>query len=556
MPAGWHNRMTGIFAVLALLSVALVAGPAAPLAAEPARYALVIGNSDYAGGAALANPVRDAGLMAETLRRVGFDVVEAKDVDQRAMKRALADFTEKVADARGDAVALLYYAGHGIQVGGINYLIPVDAEIARESDVAIEALALPAVLDAIEFAGAEVNIVILDACRDNPLKRSFRSATRGLARVVAPAESIVAFSTAEGEVAEDGDGANSTYTAALAATILSPGLPIEQVFKQVGRKVKETTAGKQQPFVSSNLYNDFLFVPGSDTPPAPAAAVEPPAETPPAAPGADAEADYLAAVHDDTIEAYRGFLAAHPAAPQAAQVRKMLAVRVEDDAWRKAETGGTAVELRKYLAAFPDGPHAVEAGRLLAALDQPPATPQQRSSGECGPAGPYRVVDIPADDFLSIRSAPGKAAPEIARIPPAASGVSVGRCMRVEGYLYPWCEVSYQCDRGWAYGRYLADLRGNQPAFAGGSLAAIPSGPETYRVTGVRGDDVLNMRSGPGTGFPIVVPIPPDGTGVTVYSCRPVAGFGAKWCETAWRGYRGWASACCLVGERTGRKAD
>lgn len=555
--------IAAIIAILALSATAM---------AEP-RLALVIGNADYQSLGTLTNPGNDATLMADTLRRVGFDVTALPDLDQRSMKRAVGDFADKVARAGDGAVALFYYAGHGIQVGGINYLIPVDADIRQESDVALQAMPLPDILNAIEFARASVNIIILDACRDNPVKRSFRSTTRGLARVDAPGESIVAYSTAEGEAAADGAGANSPYTAALAAAIVQPGLPVEQVFKQVGRRVKETTGSTQMPFVSSNLYNDFFFVPGANPSPAPAAADSTPLPSSsdgaatPEQPDNAAEDDYLAAIAADSLEAYRDFLAKHPTSPRASQIRKILGVKIEDDAWQRATVAGTAAELRKYLTAFPDGPHAAEAERQIAALaapppaEPPPAPAPPADTGNSCNAGNYRVVDIAADDILSMRSAPGKSYPEIARIPPNGRGVTVGSCQSVAGYDYPWCKVSYDCIDGWAYGRYLADADGNPPGLAGGgnrpALIPLPDrGAETFRVTGVENWDVLNMRAGPGTGYPIVVAIPPDGSGVTVHSCNRVAGFAAKWCRTTWQGYSGWASACCLVGERSGRPAD
>jgi carboxyl-terminal processing protease len=557
-------------AMLGRLTAAIIGilALSATAAAEP-RLALVIGNADYASLGTLTNPGNDATLMADTLRRVGFDVTALPDLDQRGMKRAVGDFADKVARAGDGAVALFYYAGHGIQVGGINYLIPVDADIRQESDVAIQAMPLPDILNAIEFARASVNIIILDACRDNPVKRSFRSTTRGLARVDAPGESIVAYSTAEGEAAADGSGANSPYTAALAAAIVQPGLPVEQVFKQVGRRVKETTGSTQMPFVSSNLYNDFFFVPGANPPAgvADSPPTLPPSESAatPAAPDSAAEDDYLAAIAADSLEAYREFLRKHPTSPRAAQIRKIIGVKIEDDAWQRATVAGTTAELQKYLTAFPDGPHAAEAERQIAALAAPPPVapapaPPAESGNSCN-SGDYRVVDIAAGDILSMRSAPGKSYPEIARIPPDGSGITVGSCQSVNGYDYPWCRVSYDCIDGWAYGRYLADAGGNRPGLGEGgtrpALLPLPDrGGETYRVTGVENWDVLNMRSGPGTGYPIVVAIPPDGSGVTVHSCSRVAGFAAKWCRTTWQGYSGWASACCLVGERSGRPAD
>jgi uncharacterized protein YraI len=181
-------------------------------------------------------------------------------------------------------------------------------------------------------------------------------------------------------------------------------------------------------------------------------------------------------------------------------------------------------------------------------LPDAPASPGQ----DCDPPGQYRVVDIPANDILSVRSGAGKGFPEIGQLPPNGRGIGIGRCVAVEGFEYPWCEVSYGCIGGWSYARYLADPQGRRPRLTG----LQDSGVETYRITGVEAWDFLNMRAGPGTSYPIVVPIPPDGRGIRVGSCRRMPGFAAKWCETSWRGHDGWASACCLVGERSGRRAD
>jgi uncharacterized caspase-like protein/uncharacterized protein YraI len=543
-----------------LLAIAIaVAGWVFPATAEP-RFALVIGNSNYTTTSPLANPANDAKLVAGALETAGFDVSALTDLDQRDMRRAVRDFAAKVAAGGDGAVALFYYAGHGLQVDGTNYLVPVDAGIERESDVAIEALGLPDILSSIEQAGAAVNIVILDACRDNPLKRSFRSTARGLARVDAPTGSIVAYATAPGETAADGSGTNSPYSAALAAGLSTPGLPIEQLFKQVRIKVKAETGDKQVPWESSSLTSDFFFVRGD----APIAPVTPPpvADTPtpqkPAANDQLAEADYLAAVATDTVEAYRGFLEKYPASPRAGQVRSVLTVKVEDDAWRRAVDAGSAAAYRQYLAAFPDGGHVAAAETNIAALEAPPPpdTGGRTLSGDnCGPSGDYRVTGIPANDSLSIRATPDRNATEVGVIPPDGGGIAVGGCRTVQGYKFPWCEVTWRCARGWAYSRYLIDSSGSQPGDDYASTA-VPAGPESYRIVGIESWDVLNMRSGPGTNYPIVVPIPPDGTGVSVFRCRAVQGYRTKWCKTSWQGYEGWASACCLVGERTGRRLD
>ncbi len=255
-----------------------------PAQAEP-RVALVIGNSAYQGGLpALPNPANDAKLMAKTLKSVGFDVVEAEDAGADEIKQAIAAFSKKLAAAGSEGTGLFFYAGHGVQVAGENYLIPIDAKLEREADVALEAVAASTVLQQMDFAGSAVNIIILDACRNNPLPSSARSASRGLAEIKAtPRGSFIAYSTAPGSTAADGDGANSPYTTALAETITQPGLSIADVFQEVRTKVLASTGNTQTPWDSSSLTGRFYFKPPEA---GQVAALTPPPATP-AAPAAD-----------------------------------------------------------------------------------------------------------------------------------------------------------------------------------------------------------------------------------------------------------------------------
>ena len=175
-----------------------------PAKAVETRVALVIGNSGYTD-APLANPVNDARLMVQTLKDLGFDVIERIDGDRETMVRATFELQDRLIDAGTNAVGLFYYAGHGVQVGGLNYLIPLNSHIEKEREVSTSALSAGFVLKQMEFAGNRMNFVILDACRNNPLTRTFRAATRGLARMQAPTGSLIAYSTGPGEVAVDGD---------------------------------------------------------------------------------------------------------------------------------------------------------------------------------------------------------------------------------------------------------------------------------------------------------------------------------------------------------------
>ena len=184
------------------------------------RIALVIGNSTYRHISRLENPDSDAELMTATLQKAGFKVTKLIDADQSTMKKAMLEFGREL---RGGADAsLFYYSGHGVQVKAENYLIPVDASIKDEDEVGFQAIDVNAFLQTMDSSPSKVKIVVLDACRDNPFANQFRSASRGLASVTAPSGTYIAYSTAPGSVAEDGDGRNSPYTAALAEFILRP----------------------------------------------------------------------------------------------------------------------------------------------------------------------------------------------------------------------------------------------------------------------------------------------------------------------------------------------
>ena len=229
--------------------------PPLSFSAKERRIALVIGNSAY-NFSPLTNPVNDAKGMAIALKKLGFSVTLRTDADQRSMKESIRLFGKKL---RSGGVGLFYFAGHGLQVKGRNYLIPVGAKIESESDVEYEAVDAGRVLGKMEDAGNVLNIIMLDACRNNPFGRSFRSAEKGLAKMDAPTGSILAYATAPGSVASDGPGRNGLYTSSLLKRMMTPGLKIEDVFKQVRIDVLKTSENKQVPWESSSLTGDFFF---------------------------------------------------------------------------------------------------------------------------------------------------------------------------------------------------------------------------------------------------------------------------------------------------------
>jgi formylglycine-generating enzyme required for sulfatase activity len=221
------------------------------------RTALVIGNGAYERSP-LRNPVHDARAMADVLRTLGFDVAAREDLNEKEMKLAIRAFGQSLLKG---GVGLFYFAGHGVQVNGRNYLIPVGAAIDHERQVEYEGVDVGLVLAEMEYAKNRMNIVILDACRDNPFARGFRSGAKGLAAVDAPSGTLIAYATAPGAVASDGQGENGLYTGELVKVMEVPGLKIEDVFKQVRTAVKQATEGRQIPWESSSLEGDFYFVP-------------------------------------------------------------------------------------------------------------------------------------------------------------------------------------------------------------------------------------------------------------------------------------------------------
>ena len=224
---------------------------------EP-RYALVIGNSAYKTISPLVSPVNDANDMARTLANLGFQVVKLENQTQRGMKAAIRELGNQLSKG---GVGLFFFAGHGVQMNGANYLLPVDADIAKEHEVEDQGVSMNLVMGELESARNRMNVIILDACRDNPFASRFRSATRGLAVIKnAPTETYIAFSTQPGEKARE-DDRNGVYTQELLKHIQTPGIGIEDVFKRVRAGVLQKTQGVQQPWESSSITGSFYFAP-------------------------------------------------------------------------------------------------------------------------------------------------------------------------------------------------------------------------------------------------------------------------------------------------------
>jgi uncharacterized caspase-like protein len=300
-------KLPGLLLAAALLLVCQ------PAHAEK-RVALVLGNSAYQNAPPLSNPANDSALIAATLKNAGFDVVDSRtDLPALEMRRALRDFTDSARDAD---IVVIYYAGHGMEVDGTNYLIPVDAKLERDTDVYDEALSLDRILVAAEPA-KQLRLVILDACRDNPFAKNMKKtvALRGIGRGLAKIEpaspnTLIAYSAKAGSTALDGDAKNSPFTMALAKHLTTPGLDVRKAFGFVRDDVLKTTGNRQEPFVYGSLGGDDVpLVPAKVLPPTAAPSVP---AAPAVSPQAEARRDYELALQIGNKQAMNAFLAQHP----------------------------------------------------------------------------------------------------------------------------------------------------------------------------------------------------------------------------------------------------
>jgi uncharacterized caspase-like protein len=321
------------------LAVAALCLPAQAQAPLDIRIALVIGNSAYAL-APLANPANDARDMGQSLRALGFTVVELRDASREKMNAAITSVGASLKGRQG--VGMLYYAGHGLQQDWHNYMVPVDAKLSRSSDVAGQTVDIMQVLDAFKGAGNRMNIVVLDACRDNPFGDT--GSAKGLAQIDAPTGSFLAYATAPGNVASDGEGTtrNGLYTGFLLAELKKPSAGIEDIFKRVRLQVRLKSQGRQIPWESTSLEEDFYFTPGK-----------------------------LAGKKSDPLD-------------DAAFAR-------ETEMWNQGKGANASAGLIAYLQAYPSGLFSEIAQAKLDRLQKPGVTPK------------FRVDDALANDTTTVR---------------------------------------------------------------------------------------------------------------------------------------------------------
>ena len=438
---------------LALLGVALwLVWSGEALAA--ARVALVVGNGAYAPEIGkLKNPTSDAQLMADTLKGLGFDVALVTDADQKAMKRAIRDFGQKLRETGPNGIGLFYYAGHGVQVDGENFLLPVGAEIQAEGDVELEAVSAASILSQMQFAGNAVNLVFLDACRNNPLTRSFRSGTRGLARVDAPRGSFVGYSTAPGDVSVDGESGNSPYALALVEELNTPGTSIEEAHRAVRGKVLAATNQRQTPWDSSSLTGPVILkaLPAAQQPQV--AAVTPPPAPPSGASSQQAELLFWDSIKDsDNPATFQAYLTQFPNGVFAGLARaKIDELESSDPA---AESQSVARQIQ-------------------------PAAPQQEPTPEPVPQAEEKldtallaVVEPMSGVFVATRSVNVRAgaSTEADIIGKLAADQAVDATGRIGG----WLHISAQGMTGFVSGKLMAESDATEVA-AWNALKSAPS---------------------------------------------------------------------------------
>jgi uncharacterized caspase-like protein len=365
------NILTTALAALALLAIA--AAPSAYAAAAEKRMALVIGNGAYQTSA-LATPANDAGLIAQTLQAAGFDVVGARDLDEDSLRHAFRDFVDNVSKAGPDAVVAVYFAGYGLQLAGENYLVPIDADIARDADVPVRALRLSDYTRALAALHLKATFVVLDAARASPFSTAGQPLAGGLALVDPEPGMLIAFNAAPGTVAPEGQDGYGAYAKSLAEMIRAGGLAPADVFDRVRLRVNEVTQGAQVPWDASKVQSQFVFFErGPDAPPPPAQTAS--IRTRPLR-DLGAQDAYLAALSRDTLDAYEDFLSAYPRDAMAMRVRALVAARREAITWRRTYQVDSPDAYWSYLQRYPRGSHAADARRRLAqvaaALEPPP----------------------------------------------------------------------------------------------------------------------------------------------------------------------------------------
>lgn len=480
----------------ALLVLVLTLG-ALPLSSALAekKVALILGNGAYVNVPILTNPQNDASAIESMLKSAGFNtIVRADNYGVTKLRRTLNDFSDLVQDAD---VAVIFYAGHGIEVNGTNYLIPVDAALKRDVDVEDEAVSLERVSRTLGQAKL-LRLVILDACRDNPfvqsmkrsvLSRSVRSGHGEIDERSLPANTLIAYAQRAGETAADGVAGthNSPYTVALLKHLVTPGLDVELALRRVRDDVLKATKNRQEPFKYGSLGGaEIPLVPGSVT-------LDDQRQR-------ELERQKLEAekrVNDAESRVQAAVAAAEAAKAQRAEAERMAALNAQR---------ATDADERAELA------------RKGALQLVPPPKPRCET-----PVGsPFRVVGVESNDVLNMRLGPTANSAPVYAIPFDGKGVYKRTCTTSGGAT--WCEVAYDCRVGWVNTRFL------EPDSAPGS-----------RVVGVDTNDKLWVRPVPGDLSSKVAGLEPDTIGIEKLTCQRVGT--AQWCQIRYGSIVGWVNA-------------
>ena len=327
------------------------------------RLALVIGNSAYRNGNPLPNPANDARDIAKLLNTAGFEVIAATDLSHDEMIQVIQNFAAKIAQRGPNTVALVYYGGHGVQIAGDNFLVPVDAQIKSEADVESASIRLVDLMATLQAVPSRMRIVVLDACRNNPFP-GFDDGGKGLAIVDAPNGSIVGYSTAPGSEALDGSGTHSPYAAAFLRLARQHDLPIEQFFKRVRLLVNDTTNGHQTPWESSSLTSDFYFFGETQ-----AAEKAPPAKAEASLAqlrGKSSQEAYDIAITEDRVDYYQEFVRLYPSDHLCDKINALLATKLMSIAWYNAVLANSPTAYQEFYGKYSNSPYAKVALQLQA----------------------------------------------------------------------------------------------------------------------------------------------------------------------------------------------
>src|SRR6476620_3180853 len=376
-------------------------GASSALRSPEQRVALVIGNSNYRNAPHLENPDDDAQSMAQFLNSAGFEVVAATDLTQNDMLKVVQDFSAKVSARGPNTVAMVYYAGHGVQLAGENYLVPVDAKVSSQSELVGNSGRLVDLMATLETIPSRMRIVILDACRNNPFP-SINDASRGLAIVDAPNGSIVGYSTAPGAEALDGAGGHSPYTQAFLDAAREPNVPIEQLFKRVRLAVNRTTSGAQTPWESSSLTSDFTFFGDTAVAASRAPVNAPVVQMAANLPSRSARQAYDYVLSEGQPQYYQEFIAMYPHDPLCDHIRWLLNNLLITQAWHKAVLANSPLGYKSFYDSYGNSPYAQVALKLQV---QPKLIPLMQASKFLAPqniAPTFKVSNLGQPKYMPL----------------------------------------------------------------------------------------------------------------------------------------------------------